>query len=91
MLVARGTSRGLGRVRTSLERLADGDLTHDTGIDQRDDVGRMAAALDSALGSLRSVMASVAARTALGSTQVAVDELSRMAVDLRGSVARSRY
>jgi methyl-accepting chemotaxis protein len=58
--VAFAISRGLARVRRSAERLAEGDLTRATGIDQGDDVGRTAAALDDALASLRQVVSSVA-------------------------------
>ncbi|MPQ98848.1 HAMP domain-containing protein [Modestobacter sp. I12A-02628] len=59
LLVARSITRALGRVRSSLEHLADGDLTHPATIDQRDEVGQMAATLDTALTNLRGLMASV--------------------------------
>ncbi|MEU2350553.1 methyl-accepting chemotaxis protein [Modestobacter sp. NPDC049651] len=58
-LTARAIAGALTRVRRSAERLAEGDLTAATGIDQRDDVGRMAAALDSARESLRALVTSV--------------------------------
>ncbi|WP_460683535.1 MCP four helix bundle domain-containing protein, partial [Modestobacter lapidis] len=61
VVVARSITGALARVRRSAERLADGDLTHETGVDQRDDVGRMAAAIDAARESLRGLMSSVAA------------------------------
>jgi methyl-accepting chemotaxis protein len=61
VLVARSITRVLARVGRSIERLAEGDLTRPTGVDQRDDVGRMAASLDDALGSLREVLAAVVA------------------------------
>ncbi|MGY2081776.1 methyl-accepting chemotaxis protein [Modestobacter sp. SYSU DS0657] len=60
VFTARSISGALARVRHSAERLAEGDLTQGTGVAQRDDVGRMAAALDAAQESLRSVLASVA-------------------------------
>ena len=47
------------RVTTSLEALAAGDLTVSTGVLARDEVGRMAAALDAALTGLRAVVGSV--------------------------------
>ncbi|MGY1748601.1 methyl-accepting chemotaxis protein [Modestobacter sp. SYSU DS0511] len=61
VVLARAISASLTRVRRSAERLAEGDLTSTTGLEQRDDVGRLAAALDSAFMRLRSVMESVAA------------------------------
>ncbi|OMQ16563.1 chemotaxis protein [Modestobacter sp. VKM Ac-2676] len=61
VVTARSISGALAQVRHSAERLAEGDLTQPTGVDQQDDVGRMAAALDAAQENLRSVMASVAA------------------------------
>jgi methyl-accepting chemotaxis protein len=60
-MVARMITRPLGRVHASLERLAEGDLLKETGVDQTDEVGRMAAALDTARENLRSVLAGVAA------------------------------
>jgi methyl-accepting chemotaxis protein len=59
--VARSITGALNRVRRSAERLADGDLTQPTDVDQRDEVGRMAAALDAAQTSLREVLSGVAA------------------------------
>jgi methyl-accepting chemotaxis protein len=59
--VARSITGALNRVRRTAERLADGDLTQSTDVDQRDEVGRMAAALDAAQESLREVMSSVVA------------------------------
>jgi methyl-accepting chemotaxis protein len=59
--VARVIARGLNRVRRTAERLAEGDLTQATDVDQADEVGQMAAALDKAQENLREVMASVVA------------------------------
>ncbi|WP_432503200.1 methyl-accepting chemotaxis protein [Kineococcus arenarius] len=56
---ARSVTRPLGQVRAVAGRLAEGDLTRDSGVRQGDEVGQTAAALDSALASLRSVMATV--------------------------------
>jgi methyl-accepting chemotaxis protein len=61
VLVARSITGALNRVRGTAERLARGDLTQATGVDQADEVGRMAAAIDEAQENLRSVMASVVA------------------------------
>jgi methyl-accepting chemotaxis protein len=61
VLLAREISRNLGRVRASVRRLADGDLTQRTGVTVRDDVGQTAAALDDAFDSLRDVLMAVGA------------------------------
>jgi len=61
VLVARGITRALDRVRASAVRLAEGDLTRRAAVDQRDEVGRMADAIDAAQDSLREVMAAVVA------------------------------
>ncbi|MCU1606253.1 MAG: methyl-accepting chemotaxis protein, partial [Modestobacter sp.] len=61
VFVARAITGALRKLRDAAGRLAEGDLTTSTGVDQRDEVGQTAAALDEALMGLRSVMASVAA------------------------------
>ncbi|HEV7187803.1 MAG TPA: MCP four helix bundle domain-containing protein, partial [Blastococcus sp.] len=61
LYVARQITRPLGRMRDSLAKLADGDLTHASGIDQRDEVGLMAQSLDVARENLREVLAGVVA------------------------------
>ena len=58
--VANGVSRRTALVQTVIEHMADGDLTHTTGLTTRDEVGQMGAALDRALAQFRSVMAAVA-------------------------------
>jgi methyl-accepting chemotaxis protein len=83
VLVARSISGALARVRRSAERLADGDLTAATGIDQRDDVGRTAAALDAAQDSLRKLMASVAASA--GAVAASSEELSASSAQISAS------
>ncbi|NHC15783.1 methyl-accepting chemotaxis protein, partial [Motilibacter deserti] len=57
--IARSVTRPLSRVREAAVRLAGGDLTQPTGVQQDDEVGQTAAALDSALESLRGVMGAV--------------------------------
>jgi methyl-accepting chemotaxis protein len=61
LYVARMITRPLGRMRDSLAKLAEGDLTHASGINQRDEVGRMAESLDVARENLREVLAGVVA------------------------------
>ena len=58
-LVTRSVTGGIGRLRETAGRLAAGDLTVETGVDQKDEIGQAAASLDSALVSLRTVMSSV--------------------------------
>ncbi|MGY1834779.1 methyl-accepting chemotaxis protein [Blastococcus sp. SYSU DS0510] len=57
--VSRSVVRPLTRVKRSLEAVAVGDLTVDTGVSSRDEVGQMAAALTEAQRNLRSVLSSV--------------------------------
>jgi methyl-accepting chemotaxis protein len=59
VFIARSITSALNRVRHTAERLAEGDLTQATGVNQADEVGRMAAALDAAQENLREVMSSV--------------------------------
>ncbi len=59
VLTLRSITRPVARVKASLEALAVGDLTTSTGVTARDELGSMAASLDAALVSLRSVMSGV--------------------------------
>jgi methyl-accepting chemotaxis protein len=82
-LVGRMIVRPIRKVSAVLERLAAGDLTARAGIDQRDEVGRMAAALDAAQDSLREVMASVAdSATAVAASS---EELSASSAQISAS------
>ncbi|MGY1803295.1 methyl-accepting chemotaxis protein [Blastococcus sp. SYSU D00922] len=56
----RSITRPVKLVKASLEALAAGDLTKSTGIRSKDEVGQMAASLDTAQASLREVLAGVA-------------------------------
>jgi methyl-accepting chemotaxis protein len=83
VVVARAITRPLGRLRGALERLAEGDLTAPTGVDQRDEVGRMAASLGEAQASLRSVLASVVASA--DAVAASSEELSASAAQISAS------
>jgi methyl-accepting chemotaxis protein len=61
LVVARGMARSVRRVQVVSAALAAGDLTQSVGLVTRDELGQMGQALDDAVGSLRSVMASVVA------------------------------
>ena len=60
VVIARTMTRGLGRVQRVVEAMAAGDMTAASGLSSRDEVGRLAQALDAAQESLRSVLAEVA-------------------------------
>ncbi len=59
LFIGRQIVRPLRRVKDSLDAMAEGDLTKDAAVDARDEVGQMAAALATAQGSLRQVLATV--------------------------------
>jgi methyl-accepting chemotaxis protein len=73
-LTVRSVTRPVHRVQVALEALATGDLTVSAGVRSRDEVGRMAAALDAAQEGLRSVMTEVAASA--GAVAASSEELS---------------
>jgi HAMP domain-containing protein len=58
LVLASGIARGVRRLRRMAEALAAGDLTCSAGLTTRDELGRMGAALDTAVGELRSVVSS---------------------------------
>jgi methyl-accepting chemotaxis protein len=59
--IVRRITRTVRSVQRTAEAMAAGDLTVATGVETRDELGRMAASLDSAQGALREVLASVVA------------------------------
>ncbi|MDO8119728.1 HAMP domain-containing methyl-accepting chemotaxis protein [Isoptericola sp. b490] len=59
LLVARSIVGGLNRVRVVCEALEQGDLTHTSGLVTRDEVGKMGAALDTAVGRLRQTIGTI--------------------------------
>jgi methyl-accepting chemotaxis protein len=60
LVVSRSVTGPLARVRDSLRAVADGDLTTRVGLEQRDEVGQAAQALDGAVIGLASLISSVA-------------------------------
>jgi methyl-accepting chemotaxis protein len=60
-VTVRSISRPVRAVKASLDALATGDLTVATGVTAKDELGQMAAALDSAQESLRTVLSGVVA------------------------------
>jgi methyl-accepting chemotaxis protein len=64
IFIARGFSAPLGEAVAALERVARGDLTTSVSVRSRDEVGRMAVALNAALKNLRSTLQEVSASAA---------------------------
>ncbi|WP_258726307.1 methyl-accepting chemotaxis protein [Cellulomonas sp. NS3] len=74
VLIARSIVTGLARVRRVCDALERGDLTVTAGLTSADEVGRMGAALDSAIGSLRTVVTTIDASS--GTLAGAAEEMS---------------
>jgi methyl-accepting chemotaxis protein len=64
IFIARGFSAPLGEAVAALERVASGDLTTSVSVRSRDEVGRMAVALNAALKNVRSTLQAVSASAA---------------------------
>jgi len=87
VVVTRSIVRPLRRSVDALTRVADGDLTASPGIDQRDEVGRLAAAFDATMASLRGIVSTLAesARTMAGTA----GEMERTTSTISGSAAEA--
>ncbi|MGK5114916.1 HAMP domain-containing protein, partial [Geodermatophilus sp. CPCC 205506] len=82
-LTMRSVTRPVRRVQVALEALATGDLTVASGVQSRDEVGRMAAALDAAQEGLRAVLTEVASSaTAVAASS---EELSASSAQISAS------
>jgi methyl-accepting chemotaxis protein len=79
-LVTRSVVRPLQRVGAVLAAMADGDLRGSTGVISRDEVGRMAAALEASMGHVRAVLTTIGETT--GTLASATEELSATAQDM---------
>jgi methyl-accepting chemotaxis protein len=79
-VITRSVVGPLRRVGAVLDGLADGDLTGSAGVDSRDEVGRMAASLETSMANMRSVMTAIGdSSTTLAS---ATEQLSASAQDM---------
>jgi methyl-accepting chemotaxis protein len=87
VVVVRRMVRNLQSVQRSAEALAAGDLTVAAGVGGRDEVGRMAAALDAAQESLRGVMASVVG--AADAVAASSEELSASSAQISASAGET--
>ena len=81
--IARRIVRPLAAVTSVAEAMADGDLTRSSGVQQDDEVGQTAAALDRAQESLRSVLASVV--QSADAVAASSEELSASAAQISAS------
>ena len=85
-LVTRSVTGPLRRVGVVVGRLAEGDLSAATGITSRDEVGRIAVALEASMCAMRGVLSSIGDTTAtLASTTekltATAEDMSRLALE----------
>ena len=79
-VITRSVVRPLRRVGAVLDGLADGDLTGASGVESKDEVGRMAASLETSMHNMRTVMTAIGdSSTTLAS---ATEQLSASAQDM---------
>jgi methyl-accepting chemotaxis protein len=83
VVTLRSVTLPVRRVKASLEALAGGDLTVDTHITSKDEIGAMAAALDAAQANLREVMGVVAGSA--GAVAASAEELSASSAQISAS------
>ncbi|MCM0621317.1 methyl-accepting chemotaxis protein [Nocardioides bruguierae] len=80
LAVARRIGRDAGAVARVAEALAAGDLTATSGLDSRDELGRMAAGLDEAAGVVRGLMGTI--HSSSDALAAAAEELSASATEI---------
>ncbi|SSC23565.1 Chemotaxis methyl-accepting receptor, partial [Klenkia terrae] len=85
--VIRGIKRSVSSVQVSLEALEHGDLTVTPTVHSRDELGRMAEALGTAQGQLRSLMASVVGSA--DAVAASSEELSASAAQIAASAEQT--
>jgi methyl-accepting chemotaxis protein len=86
-LVVRRINRTVRSVQRTAEAMAAGDLTVATGVESQDELGRMAAALDSAQGSLREVLSSVV--SSADAVAASSEELSASSAQIAASAGQT--
>ena len=87
VIVARKIVQSLTKVTYVCDGLADGDLTRSTGLDSRDEPGRMGRALDGALGRLRQTIATIEGSAA--SLAGASEQMSSTAANIAASAEQT--
>ncbi|WP_412750731.1 methyl-accepting chemotaxis protein [Krasilnikovia sp. M28-CT-15] len=81
LYIARQIVAPLGRVSWVLAAVADGDLSHDPDVDQKDELGRMAGMLRRAIGTLRQTVTELSEHsTTLGGAAENLSDTSRHCV-----------
>ena len=87
LLVARGVTASINKLKNALRALADGDLTVDAGVRGRDEVGQMGADLEIARESLRGSLAAMADNAVVLASAAA--EMSAVSTQLGASAQQS--
>src|SRR5690606_7845165 len=80
-------SRPVNEVRRNLDDLAEGDLTFEVTVDQRDEVGQMADALKIAQGRLRPLLTEVIDTTYVVASSAT--EMAASSTQMRAGVAET--
>jgi methyl-accepting chemotaxis protein len=87
LFTVRSITRPVRAVKTSLDALATGDLTVATGVTAKDEIGQMAAALDVAQESLRTVLSTVV--SSADAVAASSEELSASSAQISASAAET--
>ncbi|MEI5673616.1 methyl-accepting chemotaxis protein, partial [Nocardioides sp. CCNWLW216] len=87
LLVARGVTASINKLQVALRALAGGDLTVDAGVSSRDEVGRMAADLETARESLHVSLSAMGDNTVVLAS--AAEEMSAVSAQLGASASES--
>ena len=86
-LVTRSIVRPLNRCVVALGRVAEGDLTATSGLEQRDEVGQLAARLDATTASLRATVATMASSASQMATTA--EDVQASSVSISGSATET--
>lgn len=89
LLVARSVTRNIGRLQSALRALAAGDLTVEAGVSSRDEVGRMAADLETAQASLRTSLNAMGDNTVVLTS--AAEKMSAVSTQLGATASESSH
>lgn len=87
LIVTRSITRPLRRAVRALSAVAEGDLTASPDVDQKDEVGRLAAAFDATMASLRRVVSALA--ESAGATVDTAGEIEGTVASISGSSAEA--
>ncbi|MFD0516618.1 methyl-accepting chemotaxis protein [Paractinoplanes durhamensis] len=91
-MVTRRIVASLTKVTYVCDGLADGDLTRTTGLDTRDEPGRMARSLDTAMGRLRQTVATIegSAASLAGASEQMTSTAAQIATSAEQASARAQ-